>query len=177
MLADLGGTRAASLASPWSPGCQQDARALAVLGIRYFRIIHHARQNTGHLLGQMMMRFGASHRLSPAPDVGDPHLDQPQYRVTLPYRCHRQQCRDFECTARLGNLADLDRPASAHAPRIGAQPLGRNTIKALGRCHGSDAVNPCATLRRPEGQRLRHPSKLTNPCQCRAAAEKPLVLT
>jgi hypothetical protein len=28
-----------------------------------------------------------------------------------------------------------------------------------------------------KGQRLRYRSKLTNPCQCRAAAEKPLVLT
>src|SRR5271168_3261651 len=123
MFADLGGATAAALASAWSPGCQQDARALAVLGIRDLHIIHHARQRTGYLFGQAMARFGASHRVSPAPDLGDTHLDQPQYRVTLPCRCHRQQCRELERAAWLSYLAHLDGPTSAHAPRIGAQAL------------------------------------------------------
>lgn len=41
-------------------------------------------------------------------------------RVTLPCRCHGQQCRDLECTAWLGNPAHLDGPTPPHAPRISA---------------------------------------------------------
>ena len=120
MFADLSGTSAARLASAGSPGCQQEARALSILDIRDRRIVHHTRQLTSDLLGQVMTRLGAGYGVSPAPDLGDPHLDQPQHGVTLPRRCHRQQCRYLERTSGLGNLANLDGPTPAHPPRVGA---------------------------------------------------------
>ena len=45
-------------------------------------IVHHTRQLISDLRGQMMTRLGAGYGVSPAPDLGDPHLDRAQHCVT-----------------------------------------------------------------------------------------------
>ena len=60
-------TSAARLASAGSPGCQREARTLSILDIRGRRIVHHTRQLTSDLLGQVMTGLWAGDgRFTPA---------------------------------------------------------------------------------------------------------------
>jgi hypothetical protein len=109
------------------------------------------------LFSEVMTRLGAGYGVSPAPDLGDPHLDQPQHGVTLARRHLSRSliCRSMPSDTTPGTIRGPKCCANAASSPIGQQRANQvnasspNLPLTLPTQHRASAAAPVpATARR-----------------------------